>query len=312
MRIIPLDITHLDAAAELSAARVRALREQAPDLPLCYGEPTTLLPLLQEIAAAGPGVAALEGERLVGFILAWRVPAFRGRPTVFSPEWANGVDPSDSRRIYEALYTRMAALWVEEGYRAHVICLLPHDRAALESWHWLGFGLMAADGVRSLAPIAATGQPDWAIGRAGPEDLNAVLRLSDALNAHMSAAPVFLPPPDPGRHTLIEQQLGDARYAHWLARRDGEAVGWLRIGPASDDACTIIRDPGTASITGAYVLPAVRGQGAMTALLDRALAWARAEGYTRCAVDFEPMNPPARRFWLRYFRLACLAVGRRV
>jgi GNAT superfamily N-acetyltransferase len=89
-------------------------------------------------------------------------------------------------------------------------------------------------------------------------------------------------------------------------------LGRLHIGPASDDASTIIRDPATASITGAYVLPDERGPGLMTALLDRALAWACAEGYARCAVDFEPMNPPARRFWLRHFAPVSNAVRRDV
>jgi GNAT superfamily N-acetyltransferase len=80
-------------------------------------------------------------------------------------------------------------------------------------------------------------------------------------------------------------QLADARIAHWRADRDGEAAGWLRIGPANEDASSMVQDAGTASITGAYVAPRVRGQGVMTALLDRALASAREEGYERCAVD---------------------------
>jgi GNAT superfamily N-acetyltransferase len=47
-----------------------------------------------------------------------------------------------------------------------------------------------------------------------------------------------------------------------------------------------------------------------TALLDRALTWAREAGYVRCAVDFEAMNVVAARFWLRHFRPVCHTLAR--
>jgi hypothetical protein len=56
----------------------------------------------------------------------------------------------------------------------------------------------------------------------------------------------------------------------------------------------------------------LEGSGVATALLNRALEWARAEGYTRCAVDFEAANVPARRFWLRYFQPAALSFYRHI
>jgi GNAT superfamily N-acetyltransferase len=74
----------------------------------------------------------------------------------------------------------------------------------------------------------------------------------------------------------------------------------------------VIRDPGTASITGAFTLSERRGQGVATALLDAALAWARDRGYVRCAVDFESMNVEARRFWLRWFTPVVLTMARRL
>ena len=86
----------------------------------------------------------------------------------------------------------------------------------------------------------------------------------------------------------------------------------MRLGPASEDASHIIRDVKTTSITGAFTQERARGGGIATALLNRSLAWARAKGYERCAVDFEPMNPLATRFWLRYFQPVCYAVVRHI
>ncbi len=50
-------------------------------------------------------------------------------------------------------------------------------------------------------------------------------------------------------------------------------------------ACVIIRDEGTTSIVRAFTREGAGGKGIATALLDRSLEWARAEGYERCAVD---------------------------
>jgi GNAT superfamily N-acetyltransferase len=98
----------------------------------------------------------------------------------------------------------------------------------------------------------------------------------------------------------------------WLADHQGEAVAYMRLGPASEDACTIIRDDKTCSITGAFTSEKARGRGIATALLDRSLRWARAQAYERCAVDFEPMNPLATRFWLRHFEPVCYTLVRHV
>ena len=98
----------------------------------------------------------------------------------------------------------------------------------------------------------------------------------------------------------------------WPAIEEGRPVAYLLIGPASEDASTIIYDEGTCSITGAYTRPDARGSGVATALLNRALSWARQEGYVRFAVDFEPMNPLARRFWLRTFTPVCYSFARAV
>ena len=93
----------------MACGRYKKLREQVPSLPQRYAQVRAILPLLREIAAAGSGVAAIRGGRLVGFLIAWLLPSFRGKRAAFSPEWANGAELEDSRRIYEQMYSRLAA-----------------------------------------------------------------------------------------------------------------------------------------------------------------------------------------------------------
>ena len=122
----------------------------------------------------------------------------------------------------------------------------------------------------------------------------------------MAAAPVFWP------HELGDslEWLRNLRNARWLASQKGEILGCMGIGPANLEACTIIRDEGTASIISAYTQESVRRSGVATALLDRSLAWAREQGYARYVVDFEAMNSLARRFWLKWFRPVCYSMIR--
>ena len=97
-----------------------------------------------------------------------------------------------------------------------------------------------------------------------------------------------------------------------LALRDGKPAAYLRFQPDSHDACTVIRDPATVSITGAYTVEEARGGGIGRALLNAGLAWARERGYARCAVDFEAMNTLGSAFWLQHFRPVVFSLRRHI
>ena len=301
LALVPLREEHLEEAAALASRRYRGLREQVALLPARYDDARTLLPLLHDIVRAGPGVAATREGRLVGFLAGWLLPSFRGSRAAFSPEWANGAVAEDGRRIYEEMYTYLSAAWVDKGTYTHLISTLANDSCSLSVFHWLGFGMIAADAVRGLEPIAGEAG-DGRIRRGGLGDVEAAMALSEALDRHMASAPTFLAHNEPRERQHYEAWLADPANALWLACDGAAAMAFVTLGPASTDACTIIQDDKTASIVGAFAQEGVRGSGIAVALLNRALEWARGEGYERCAVDFEPMNPWAAHFWLKHFR----------
>ena len=306
LTIQPLTEAHLPAAADLVCTRYTALRRAVPPLPAYSAEPRTLLPRLHDMAQRATGAVALHNGRLVGFLMAYHLERLRGRRGVFSPEWANGVDPAVAASVYAALYAHMAHQWVTAGYDLHGLSLFANDAAANEAWHWLGFGLAVADGVRDLTPLVTPPSP-LTIRRATLADLSQLVELDVALHHHLVAAPIFLPLGPSGDHTALADELADPSYAFWTAWAGDEAVAFMKFGPASINTCAVVYDPGTTSITGAFTKVAWRGQGVAVTLLARGLAWADAAGYTRCAVDFEPMNTPAARFWQAHFQLVCLS-----
>jgi len=307
--VVPLKKEHLTDAAALVSRRYEGLREQVPTLPPRYAEIDTLLPLLQDISVAGPGVVAIDRGRLTGFLAGWLIPSFRGKRSAFSPEWANGADLADSQHIYAEMYTHLAATWVAEGYGTHLIGMLDNDQDGIKGWHWFGLGMIAADAMRDLRPAQGC-DADVDVRRAGLEDLEQLTTLDEALHQHLAASPTFLPHEETHDRYFYEEWLQNPAKAVWLAYQGAEAVGYIGLGPASEEASTIIRDAKTTSVEGAFTRDGARGGGVGTALLDRALEWARNAGYERCAVDFEPMNPLATRFWLRHFEPVCYTLIR--
>ena len=310
LSIAPFEPSHVTEAAALAAAHVGALCEQVPLIPERWTAPEAYLERLADLADRNPAAVAVDDGRVVGYLAAMRLDWALGR-WAFSPEWANVCSGPHARLARENLYAELAGQWVDEDRRAHFVSLLPNDTTALETMAWLGFGVTNVDGLRGVEPLSSEGAAAVDVVRAGPSDQQAVNVLEQGLRDHLAATPLFLhfPPPDPGN---LEAILADPHTATLLATDVRGPLAFLRIGPASSDASTIIRDEKTASITRAFTRPDRRGEGVAAALLDAALAWARDAGYRRSAVDFESANLLARRFWPRHFEIVGLTVGRRL
>lgn len=311
LEIVPLRDDHLEDAAALATARYRALRQDVPSLPSRYEDVSSILPLLRDLAGQAPGVVVVRDGRVAGFLLGMVLPEFRGKRSVYSPEWANAADAEDGREIYREMYARLSARWVDDGCFTHLITLLAHDREATDAWHWLGFGLAAVDAMRDLTSLQGA-ITDIEIRRAALEDIEEAMALSQALQRHLAAAPIFLAPEEERGRGFHEQWLANLANALWLASRGGEVVGCMGLEPSNPEACYIIRDEKTTSITSAFTKESERNKGIGTALLNHSLDWARSAGYERCAVDFEPQNISAARFWLRHFQPVCYSLIRQV
>jgi GNAT superfamily N-acetyltransferase len=311
LKVISLKEEHLEDAALLVSNRYRKLCEQEPHLPHRYAEVGNLYPLLEEILnASGIGMAAIRGDRLVGFLTGWQMPSFRGKRSTYSPEWGNAAELEDSQRIYEELYSHLAPVWVADKFVAHYISLFPNDVNAIKAWYWMNFGMVSVDAIRGLDSIQGD-DVDVHIRRAELQDIELVMELQEALWEYMKGTPVFLLTEKKDQN-YYEEWLQNPDKVVWLVYWNDEPVAFMRLGPADDEVCTIIFDEKTTSIYAAFVKEKVRGEGIATALLDHALWSARASGYVRCAVPFEPMNLLGTRFWLKYFNPVCFSVLRHI
>ena len=309
--IIPFREEHLEDAARLVCDRYQRLCEQVPDLPQRYSTVSSLAPLLQSILKPGiPGVAAFQGNRMVGFLTAWQMPDFRGKRSIYAPEWANAAVLEDSARIYEAMCNRISDDWLAEGYSAHYLSIFPNDLQALQYWNWVGFGMFAVDALRAVDSIPV-GDTGVYIRRADLQDIEQVMALQDELWEYIKGPPIFILNERYDRK-YYEEWLQNPEKVVWLACSQGEPLAFMRMGPAAEDVCAIIVDEKTTSIYAAFTRQQARREGIATALLAHALKFARDCGYERCAVPFEPMNPLGSRFWLRYFQPVCYSFLRNI
>jgi GNAT superfamily N-acetyltransferase len=208
------------------------------------------------------------------------------------------------------MYAYASRIWLDQGYAMHIISQYTDRSDILNAWFWLGFGLCAADGVRDLQSLNLSSS--IRITRAKIDDIGEVMVLVNALSQHIAESPTYLYQDEQLIETELVTLLSDPAEAFWLAYLDSKVVGYLKHGPASDSASQIIVDPGTSSIRGCYTIPEARGRGVATSLLDHALAYSKAGGYSRCCVDWEPMNVLATRFWTRYFQTVSLSMVRHI
>lgn len=300
MEITTFQPQYLPEMAALFVRNFKTLRQSVPILPDLMEQPQRVETMLRDWLANCPGVIALDGGAVVGYIGWFVVDEFRGteRRGAYVPEWGHAAaDPS----LYRALYRAAAQCWHDAGCGVHAISLLAHDNEAVKSWFWNGFGMILVDAIRSIDPLGIPLPTDLTIRKATPADLDALCALEIEHARHYTEPPIQMLAYEPQDATALAAFMDEPGNSLWLAL-DGDAVmGYLRFEPNSHGASAIVNAPDKVAITGAFVRPAYRGRRAAPAMLDAALRDYAAQGFTRCSVDFESFNPEAANFWLRYF-----------
>jgi GNAT superfamily N-acetyltransferase len=326
--IAPFTGEHLDAAAELLAARHRADLTRQPELSPRFSEATAARePLLGILDTEGTrGVVALREGRVVGYLLGTaQLPSpTSGRALAVAPRSVSigyaghAVEPQDGEEIYRALYAALSEYWVDAGYFTHYAGVPATDRQALDAWFSLGFGQEFGFGVRRTTPLAAERpDPNIDIRLAGPQDIDLVMRMVDANGAYHARAPMFspyLPETFLDHRQYHVDLLADPANAVWVAYRDGEPLGLQTFvpsmeGPSNPERCIHLQN--------GYTEPAARGSGVASILLAKSLAWAHQAGYEYCTVGWLTTNLLSSRFWQRsgfrpcFYRL-CRSVDQRI
>jgi ribosomal protein S18 acetylase RimI-like enzyme len=311
LQLVPLRADHLPAAARIFAERLAGERQVVPGLPA--RAPDAVVDQLARMVSTEASVAALADGRLVGYMTGWCIDAFQGPERgVYCPEWAAGAAGARRGDVLRRMYAHMAREWAGTGCVNHAVTLLASDHEARETLWWLGFGVRVVDALRDVAPIGNAPPDGLAIRRLGPDDADVLTPLAQALADHVAAPPISVHIAQRRDAAFHRAWLSAPGHWVWLAELAGAPVGYVRAQADADDVAWVVQSPEVLAISGAYVLPKHRGRGIATALVDEALALARALGKRACSVDFESQNDPAFAFWPRHFTPVCVSVLRRL
>ena len=312
IEIVPFQRDHLEDAAELVANRYREERGLNKSLPAQFEDADAVLPLLKGCANGQVGIAAIRERRLIGFLIGSFITV-RQAKTAYVPDWGHAADSESGQKIYQTMYANLAPRWVADGFFAHAVTLLAHEREVMDAWFSLGFGMLGVDAVRDVSPIEG-GMAEVEIRRAGLEDIDIVLTLRVALERHLAEAPIFIPFITQRGRKFYEKWLPDSTNALWLAYRDRDAVAFMELTPSSRLGMVMpVHNENTATITGAFTKEDLRQRGIGTTLLNHSLEWARSVGYKNCAVDFESANIIGSSFWHgNGFKPVCYSLVRHI
>ena len=321
IKIIDFHSEHINQAMEIAVENYITESLYTKELPEIHQLPEKLISEYEAFAASGFGTAAMTGEKLIGFLCvympledAFATTNVRG---TFSPIHAHGVISSISgsarERIYSELYQEAAKKWVNAGIRSHSIALYRHDKEAINSFFYNGFGLRCLDLIRSLKKDIEMEVKDISDRRLEytelvRKDWGEMLELHNGLREHLGKSPVFMRFPLINEAELYSCTSKDVRY--FAAKKGRNYIAYIKLSDNGENFAA--NSAGMVNICGAYCLPEYRGTGIYQRLLQHMILILRKEGHRLLGVDCESLNPTARGFWLKYFREYTYSMVRRI
>ena len=316
--LVPFADEHLDAAAELLAARHARHRALEPLLDPRFEDAAEARPRLEHLWRDDgmSGSAGFRAGRLVGYVIGAPQPPEIWGPNVWVELPGHAVEVAEDARD---LYAHAAARWVEEGNTRHYL-LLPPEPALVEAWFGLGFGQQQAHGYREVPREAEVRLPEGCeIRKPDGAMVDELLEVGLALPRHQHASPVFSPRPLPTeeeiRHEWLET-LADGEEEVLLGFRDGRPVAcWAYVPVERSHRFHSLGRPDrrTCYLAFAVTLPASRGAGLGVALTDAGFSWAAGQRYEAMVTDWRVTNLLASRFWPRRgFRTSVLRLYRSI
>ena len=302
MNIVSFGQAHAVQAMQLAQAEYEAERSLVPSLP------QTQVPDLRGFTCNGLGVAAFDGNTMVGFLCVHgpfkRAFGSTDVKGVYSPMHGHAAI-GDKARVYHRMYQAAAGKWVAAGALSHGVTLYAHDEAAKQAWFTYGFGMCCVDAIKLLE----AGQAEGDFFELPQEKAGDLRDLNNLLIDHLGSPPCFMKGKRANkRRTAAKFARPDVRI--FAARREGGLVAYLKLRDGGENfACDA---PDMLNICGAYATPGVRGTGLYAGLLRYTEAILAEEGYIRLGVDFESFNPTALEFWSKHFTAYTHSVVRRI
>lgn len=265
---------------------------------------------IQSLFDYGSGIAAIDGNRLVGFLAGYAVDNLFGKCSgVYCPEYGHGTIEENSLQLYGDIYKYAADLWVKNSHLTHAITMFAHSQDLVNTWFWQGFGLRCVDAIRETSKISIK-EAGIKVKKSSMEDAEVLSHIHTQHNLYYRKSPIFMPKENTDAVKEHHDWLSEENHHEWAAYRNNIPVGVISI--ASSAESFVADHPSVMNIKAAYVDENERGTGIGTILLNTVQEWLLENGYPLSGVDFESINTLGRNFWLKYFTPYTYSLVRRI
>ena len=308
LRIVKLEKEYLTEAEQLALDNYREECNKVNTLP-----EVAKLPELECFAQNDFGVAAFEGDAMVGFLGCynpWDGAFDSNVKGTFTPVHAHGCVKEKRATIYERMYQQMAKMLVEQGVLYHGIALYAHDAEAISAYFHNGFGHRCSDAIRrmeliqDIMPAKGISFEELSLGEA-----KQVRELRRKLSNHMGESSCFMYTSEDEFEEWVQKRENNGSRI-FVAKDKGLPVAFLEI---CEEAETFVTElPNVKNICGAFCMPEYRGRQIYQNLINYTIEVLQKEGYQYLGVDYESFNPTARHFWPKYFEPYTCSVTRRI
>jgi ribosomal protein S18 acetylase RimI-like enzyme len=301
LEIVPLTDALADDGARLLADRQQRLRADLPALPDRWCDPARARERLDGLRGAdgAVGLAALEGRRLVGFLVGetrMDAPWDRAGWVELAGHAVDPAQPDVARDLFAAWSARLVR---ELGVFRFLVNVPATDREAVEAWSQLGFGQMHCGAIRSTdASDLGPADESITVRAAGAGDEAIMGDASELIWREQLSPPSWSPmlPEriEPNRADWVEElTLGDPV---WIAQdaASGEPLG-VSVSYPLDPDLDIPDDNIKLAATATF--PAARRRGVGRALLRQVLAEGASRGAAWCVTDWRTSSLLASRAW---------------
>jgi GNAT superfamily N-acetyltransferase len=298
-KIVPFTQDYLEPAVNLFINNYKNEREKNPLLPLrAINEPEWIFNSLKSLMD-NTGVAVLESDRVIAYMVTGFLFSFKGQNAVLVPEYCHGSVLKDKKELYQRMYMQLAEGWAKSRRHIHIVGHFTHDIVLRETLYQLGFGAIVAERVRDFSEV--TGLP--VVDIVEEKDFEKLIDIEIEHLSYYPNAPIFIWK-DTERKAIISgleshSNNGDAFLVYY---EQDKPCAYVIVGTSAIGAeGFLLQNTSTAQIKSAYAQPHVRGKGIGKALLQSAFRWSQEHGYERVFVEHETANYYGGNFWCKQF-----------
>lgn len=318
MNCIPMSEKYLDQAVELSYDKYVRARRQSQHIAEREIK-DKFQEGIQELLSKGLGMAAVEGETLLGFMVPYGpIEEYFGRDNgLYVPYYAHGAVWDKRLSIYSKLYREAATSWYEKGLYSHGITIDAYDEELIRMWVVNGFGMRCMDAMQKLnnMKVATAKASEVSFRKIDKQDssyidnMTKIHEMQGALVKHLTLSPVFFPVRNAPLDKFLEKYKSDEA-EFFVVEKEAQIIGYIKITEYGE---TILSGAeAIVNITGAYLEPKYRGLGIFQQLLQQVVDYYTEKGKTHLGVDCETTNPEAYGFWSKHFEPYTYSMWRRV